>query len=336
MQEGIVEVNYNPLMILAGDIGATKTLLALFERRPVRPVPIAVRSFQTMQFQSLGDMVAAFLASEGVNSSRIEATCVGVAGPVLDGRSRLTNVAWAVVASDVRDRYALPEVVLLNDLEAMAWSVSVLAATELETLQEGEPAPLGNAALIAAGTGLGMAILLRAGATLLPVASEGGHADFPPRTTREVQLLNALTEWYGRAQWENIVSGPGLVNLHRFTHETPCLAVPSSMEPPEKPSAISTAALERRCSACIEALDLFSSIYGSAAGNLALTAAATGGVYVGGGIAPKILPALRRGQFMAAFRAKAPMQRLLARTPVHIILNPEAGLLGAAVRVNSK
>ena len=323
-------------MILAGDIGATKTLLALFERRPVRPAPIVVRSFWTRQFQSLGDMVAAFLASEGVNQNRIEAACFGVAGPVLDGRSSLTNVGWAVVASDVRDRFALQEVELLNDLEAMAWSVPVLAATELDTLQVGARAPSGNAVVIAAGTGLGMAILLRAGAAFLPVASEGGHADFAPRTAREVQLLNALTEWYGRAQWEDILSGPGLVNLHRFTHKTPCLQVPSTMEPAEKPSAISTAALERRCVQCVESLDLFTSIYGSAAGNLALTATATGGVYVGGGIAPKILPALRGGQFMAAFGAKAPMERLLARTPVHIILNPEVGLLGAAVRVNAK
>lgn len=323
-------------MILAGDIGATKTLLALFERRPVRPVPVAVRSFWTTQFKSLGEMVAAFFATEGLNSNRLEAVCFGVAGPVLDGRSQLTNVGWAVVASEVRDQFALQEVVLLNDLEAMAWSVPVLAAPELETLQVGACAPLGNAAVIAAGTGLGMAILLRAGAALVPVASEGGHADFAPRTPREVQLLKALTEWQGRAQWEDIVSGPGLVNLYRFTHETPCLAVPSTMEPAEKPSAISSAGLERRCPHCVEALDLFTSIYGSAAGNLALTAAATAGVYVGGGIAPKILPALRGGQFMAAFRLKAPMEQLLARVPVHIILNPDAGLLGAAVRVNEK
>ena len=323
-------------MILAGDIGGTKTLLALFERRPVRPVPIATRSFSTNQFQSLGDMVAAFLATEALSPKRVEAACFGVAGPVLDGRSQLTNVGWAAVAAEVRDRFALQEVELLNDLEALAWSVSVLAPAELETLQVGERSPFGNAAVIAAGTGLGMAILVRAGATLLPVASEGGHADFAARTPREVQLLNVLTETYGRAQWEDVVSGPGLVNLHRFTHQTPCVAVPSRLDAPEKPSAISSAALEGRCPHCVETLDLFTSMYGSAAGNLALTAAATGGVYVGGGIAPKIVPALRAGQFMASFGTKAPMQPLLARMPVHVILNSEAGLLGAAVRVNAE
>ena len=280
-------------------------------------------------------MVAAFLDLESVNPSHIEAACFGVAGPVLDGRSQLTNVRWAVVAADVRARFSLQRVELLNDLEAMAWSVPVLDSSELETLQSGEGALVGNAAVIAAGTGLGMAILLRTGNRFLPVASEGGHADFAPRTAREVELLNALSEWYGRAQWEDIVSGPGLINLHRFTHKTPCFAVPSTLEAHEKPSAISSAALERCCAGCVEALDLFASVYGSAAGNLGLMAAATGGVYVGGGIAPKILSVLRTGQFMTAFGSKAPMGRLLARIPVHVILSPEAGLLGAAVRVNS-
>jgi len=322
-------------MLLAGDIGGTKTLLAFFERRPVRPLPLVVRSFSTKQFHNLGEMVAAFLGTERVDPSHIEAACFGVAGPVFDGRAQLTNVGWAVVAADVRERFSLQRVELLNDLEAMAWSVPVLDSSELETLQSGEPARFGNAAVIAAGTGLGMAISLRAGTTFLPVASEGGHADFAPRTAREVQLLNALTEWYGRAQWEDIVSGPGLINLHRFTHQRPCLAVPTTLEAFEKPPAISRAALERRCADCVEALDLFTSAYGSVAGNLALTAAATVGVYVGGGIAPKILPALHTGRFMAAFGSKPPMDRLLARMPVHVILNPEAGLLGAAVRVNN-
>lgn len=323
-------------MLLAGDLGGTKTLLALFERRPLRPTPISVRSFATTEFQSLGDIVAAFLVMEELNADRIEAACFGVAGPVLEGRAQLTNVGWAVVAEEVRDRFGIREVELLNDLEAMAWSVGVLAPAELEILQRGERGHQGNAAIIAAGTGLGMAMLLRVGDRFLPVASEGGHADFAPRTPREVQLLQALTDWYGRAQWEDVVSGSGLINLHRFTHQTSCPAFPDSLEAGRKPSAISSAALEHRCPACVEALDLFVSIYGSAAGNLALTAAATGGLYIGGGIAPKILPALRPGQFMAAFRAKAPMEPLLSRMPVQIILNHEAGLLGAAVRINDR
>ena len=321
-------------MILAGDIGGTKTLLALFERRPVRPVPIASRSFSTSQFHSLGDMVAAFLAAEQVTADRIDAAGFGVAGPVVDARSQLTNVGWAVAAAEVRERFTLQEVELLNDLEATAWSVSALTPAELETLQVGSGAPSGNAAVIAAGTGLGMAILVRAGASFVPVPSEGGHADFAPRTAREIQLLSALTEWYGRAQWEDIVSGPGLVNLHRFMHRTPCAAVSSTLEASNKPSAISTAALEKLCAQCVDTLDLFTSIYGSAAGNLALTAVAASGVYVGGGIAPKIVPALRSGPFLASFGAKAPMQGLLAQMPVHVIVNPEAGLLGAAVRMN--
>jgi len=323
-------------MLLAGDVGGTKTLLAIFERRPERPIPVAVRSFPTGLFQSLGEIVAAFLAKEALAPDRIEAACFGVAGPVLDGRAQLTNVGWAVVAADVRERFGVEDVRLLNDLEALAWSVSVLTPAEREVLQAGECAPHGNAAVIAAGTGLGMALLLRAGKAFRPLASEGGHADFAPRTAREVRLLVALTERYGRVQWEDVVSGPGLVELHRFTHETPCSEVPDALDALEKPAAISRAALEHRCPRCVEALELLTDLYGSAAGNLALLAAATSGLYVGGGIAPKILPMLRTGRFMASFLAKAPMERLLARVPVQIILNQEAGLLGAAVHVNDR
>jgi glucokinase len=323
-------------MLLAGDVGGTKTLLALFEPGSSRPAPMTVRSFTTSAFQSLGEIVSAFLAQEQLDAGRIDAACFGVAGPVLDGRAQLTNVGWPVLAQEVRDRLGVRSVELLNDLEAMAWSVPVLAPSELETLQQGQPRRDGNAALIAAGTGLGMAMLARVGERLMPVASEGGHADFAPRTPQEIQLLQVLMDTRGRAQWEDVVSGPGLVTLHQFTHQTACASVPVGLEASEKPSAISRAALEHRCPACVEALDLFVALYGSAAGNLALTAAATGGLYIGGGIAPKILPAIRSGAFMAAFSAKAPMEWLLSRVPVHVILNPEAGLLGAAVRINHK
>jgi glucokinase len=322
-------------MLLAGDVGGTKTLLAIFERHPIRPSPVDVRSFPTMEFESLADIVAVFLADEGLTSDRIEAACFGVAGPVLDGAANLTNVGWTVRASDISARVGLPAVRLLNDLEAMAWSVSVLSPTELEVLQAGEDAPHATAAIIAAGTGLGMAILQRgANGTFVPVASEGGHVDFAPRTPREIDLLRAMLASHHRVQLEDIVSGPGLIALHRFTHTKACGVLSSVSSFTEAPAMISTAALEGRCASCVEALNLFTTIYGSAAGNLTLTAAAIGGLYVGGGIAPKILPALRNGLFMAAFRDKAPMEALLARVPVRVILNPEAGLLGAAVHIN--
>jgi glucokinase len=318
-------------MLLAGDVGGTKTLLALFERDPVRPREVGIRTFPTTSFDSLRDIVDAFLQTEGLEAEQIEAACFGVAGPVVDESARLTNVGWAVHASVIRTHHGIRDVRLLNDLEAMAWSVAVLTPKELEVLQAGENAPDGTAAIIAAGTGLGTAILHRAGGTFVPLASEGGHVDFAPRTPREIDLLNSMLTTHQRVQLEDVVSGPGLIDLHRFTHTGTCPAVPNGYDPANAPAAISTAALERRCASCIEALDLFTSIYGSAAGNLALTAGALGGVYVGGGIAPKILPALRNGRFMQAFRDKFPMESLLARVPVQVILNPNAALLGAAV-----
>jgi glucokinase len=321
-------------MLLAGDVGGTKTLLALFERQPLRPSPLNVRSFPTTEFERLSDIVEAFLDVENLPPDRVEAACFGVAGPVLDESARLTNVGWSVHASEIRTHLGIRNVRLLNDLEAMAWSVSVLGPSELEVLQVGEQAPHGTVALIAAGTGLGTAILHRAGGTVRAVASEGGHVDFAPRSPREIELLTAMLATHRRVQLEDLVSGPGLVDLHRFTHTDSCPALPGRYDLDDTPAAISTAALERRCPRCVETLELFVSIYGSAAGNLALTAAALGGVYVGGGIAPKILPALRNGRFMDAFRDKPPMESLLARIAVQVILNDKAGLLGAAVHVN--
>lgn len=323
-------------MLLAGDLGATKTLLGLFEPRPVRPVPAAVRTFATRDFRDLGDMVAAFLAAEGAAPDRIEAASVGVAGPVGEDRARLTNAGWMVAAADLTRRFGVGDVRLLNDLEATAWSLPVLGASELEVLQPGDAAPQGTLAIIAAGTGLGMALVVRSDGVYRPVASEGGHADFAPTSEREVALLRMLIADKGRAQWEDVISGPGLTALHRFTHAGPCAEVGEGIEAAGRPAAISRAAIESGCLECRDALDLFVAIYGAAAGNLALTAAATGGVYIGGGIAPRILPALRAGGFMAAFRRKAPMERLLARIPVQLILNPDAALLGAAVHANGR
>jgi glucokinase len=254
---------------------------------------------------------------------------------VIHGRAQLTNAGWPVVAADVGRRFGVRDVRLLNDLEATAWSLPVLTASELEVLQCGEDSPGGNAAIIAAGTGLGMAIALRSGTRFLPVASEGGHATFAPTTEREIALLRQLTALRGRAQWEDIVSGPGLVTLHAFTHATACSGVPAGLDLSAMPAAISEAALRYRCPACREALHLFVSAYGSAAGDLALIATATGGLYLGGGIAPKILPALRSSAFMTAFGRKAPMEALMARIPVQVILNPEAALLGAATHASA-
>jgi glucokinase len=318
-------------MILAGDVGGTKTLLGLFARAAERPERLEVASFPTREYDDLSAMVQEFLQGRGAAPTAVDSACFGVAGAVVEDAARLTNVPWAVSAAEVAERCGIPRVSLLNDLEAMATAVPVLRAGELTRLQEGEPLPSGNAAVIAAGTGLGEAMLHNVNGRFIAAASEGGHADFAPRTAREIELLRELTAVYGRADWELVISGPGLVNLHRFTHAARCTVVDVTVDPAGLPSRIAAAGLAGRCAGCREALDLFVSIYGAEAGNLALRTVATAGLYVGGGIAPKILPALQSGAFMEAFRAKPPMADLLATIPVAVILNPEAGLLGSAV-----
>lgn len=321
-------------MLLAGDIGGTKTRLGLYRPAPERPEPLQAREFATLAFQSLGDIVEAFLKGASVPSAEIDAACFGVAGPVADQVARLTNVPWPVDGAELAERIGLAETVLVNDLEAMAYAVPVLEPHELDVLQEGIAQPEGNAAIIAAGTGLGEALLHNVDGRFIPSPSEGGHADFSPRTSREMELATDLIRQYGRAQVEHVLSGPGLVNIFHFTHRGPCDTVGEPAKRSEMPGLISTAALERRCARCVETLDLFVGAYGAEAGNLALRSVATAGVYLGGGIAPKILPALESGAFLDAFRAKEPMVDMLATIPVSVILNRRAGLLGAAVRAN--
>ncbi len=318
-------------MLLAGDIGGTKTWLGLFQAADDRPEALQAREFATLSFQSLGDIIETFLKNATVHASDIEAATFGVAGPVTNQVARLTNVPWPVDGAALADRIGLARVELVNDLAAMAYAVPVLEPHELAVLQEGIATPEGNAALIAAGTGLGEALLHNVDGRFIPAPSEGGHADFAARTPREAELASELIWQFGRAAVEHVVSGPGLVNLYHFTHTAPCAAVGDPVKRSEMPSLITAAALEQRCPACEEALDLFVGAYGSEAGNLALRSVATAGVYVGGGIAPKVLPALGGGVFLEAFRAKEPMVDLLATIPVCVILNRRAGLLGAAV-----
>ncbi len=351
-------------MLLAGDVGGTKTLLGLFAAKPDRPSAIDVGEFTTLDHSGLEPMIESFLKSRGVEARHIEAASFGVAGAVTDQVARLTNVPWCVDGAAVSERLHFRRTRVLNDLEALAYGVTVLEPDELTMLQRGVPHANGNAAVIAAGTGLGEAMLLNVHGRFIPGASEGGHGDFGARTPREIELLRELTRIYGRVSVEAILSGPGLVNVYQFTHQsfgtdhgvvpiyqfshespgsnrTPmagsvlpsrlCEGVGHVSDPAELPARISRAAMERRCDRCVEALDIFVGVYGAEAGNIALRTVATAGVYVGGGIAPKILPALESGSFLDAFRAKEPMADFVATIPVAVILNPDAGLLGAAV-----
>jgi glucokinase len=320
-------------MILAGDIGGTKTLLGLFRRGPERPERIVFHEFTTLAHTSLAPMVREFLKRHAEHGA-IEAAAFGVAGVIREDIARLTNVPWVVDATEIVQALRIRSVTLLNDLEAMAYAVPVLAGDELAVLQEGEAQPDGNAALIAAGTGLGEALLHNVDGRFIPSASEGGHADFAARTPREIELLQELTRAYGRVDYEQVASGLGLINLFKFTHDGPCPVLGDGSDLAGIPPRLTAAAMAKRCPSCVEALDLFLGVYGAEAGNLALRSVATAGVYVGGGIAPKILPALESGVFMDAFRDKTPMSDLLAAIPVYVILNDEAGLLGAAVFAN--
>jgi glucokinase len=317
-------------MLLAGDVGGTKTLLGLFERADRRPRSIVVLSYPTSSYNSFSDILEAF-ARDAKQPFHIDAAAVGVAGPVVANRAHLTNIVWNISADEITARFGTPRARLVNDLEAMAMSAEVLTAAEVVSLQEGVIRADGNAAVIAAGTGLGEAYLHRVDGRLRPLASEGGHADFAPRTDREIELLRRLRADYGRAEVEHVLSGPGLLNLYRFTHGGKPCEVLSGVTPEAGPAAISQAAMAAHCPACVEALSIFVDVYGTEAGNLALRGMATSGVYIGGGMAPKILPLLQDGRFMEAFRAKGPMSELVARIPVKVIVNPEAGLLGAAV-----
>jgi len=317
-------------MLLAGDIGGTKTLLGLFDTTTPRPQPLAVRAYGTLDYADLPSMIAEFLDAQSVKPSAIRAACFGVAGPVIDEAAELTNVPWKVDGRQVSARFAFRRIAMLNDLQAMAYGVTVLEPGEVHVLQDGEPVPGGNVAVIAAGTGLGEAMLHSVDGRYVPSPSEGGHADFAARTEREMMLVRDLTVRYGRVENERVLSGPGLVNIARVAHGSAC-AANVDFTGADAPAAISAAALERRCSSCEETLDLFIEAYGAEAGNLALRVVSTGGVFVGGGIAPKILPALANGTFMRAFRAKPPLEAMLAAMPVKVILNAEAGLLGAAV-----
>jgi glucokinase len=317
-------------MLLAADIGGTKTLLGLFDPLPARPRPIVVRSFATLDHPDLPSMIAAFLESDEARGVDIDRACFGVAGPVIGDTAELTNVPWRVDGLRVCRVFSIARVRLLNDLQAMAYSIPVLHEDETHALQRGEALRGGNIALIAAGTGLGEALLHNIDGRFIPSASEGGHADFSPRTEREITVLRALTARHGRVEVERVISGRGLSNIHRIVHDHACDA---GIDPDDldSPAAISAAALARRCAGCVETLDLFVEAYGAEAGNLALRSVATGGVFVGGGIAPKILPALETGSFLDAFRSKTPLEPLLTAIPVKVILNAEAGLLGAAV-----
>jgi glucokinase len=318
-------------VLLAGDVGGTKTAVALFAEGPAGLDLVREAVLPSAEFRSLEAVVRRFLGDGP--SPGIATACFGVAGPVVDGRCVTTNLPWQLDEESLARAIPAPRVRLLNDLEAAAHGVLTLPPDKLEQLQAGK-ARKGNMVLIAAGTGLGEAILVWDGARHRVIASEGGHADFAPRNDLEIDLLRFLRKEFGHVSYERVLSGPGLYNIYRFLRDTGHAPEPQWLSDRLRsgdPSAVvSEVGLAAGHSLCTTALELFVSIYGSEAGNLALKALAIGGVFVGGGIAPKISARLADGSFLAAFCDKGRYRDLMGSIPVRLVLDPRAPLLGAA------
>jgi len=317
-------------MILAGDIGGTKVNLAFFDVAGGRLVPGPAGTFPSQQYPSFEQLVHEFVSAHKLHVTQ---AAFGVAGPVKHGRAQLTNVAWAVDSATL-NRSLGASVWLLNDLEATAYGIAALDPHDFVVLNCGDKQATGNAAVIAAGTGLGESGLFWDGQRHLAWACEGGHAEFSPRTDLDVELLKYLRAQFGRVSWERVLSGPGLFSIYKFLRDTNRADEPAwlaaELAQGDPPAVISQVALDGRAEICVKALDLFVTYYGAEASNLALKMLATAGVYVGGGIAPKIINKLRDGTFMKAFIFGGRLSALLAAMPVKVIMNDKTALLGAA------
>ena len=318
------------MLILAGDIGGTTTRLALFRAADGGLETVVQSNFASREHGSLAGLVRDFAAGL---EERPERACFGIAGPVRGGRVLTPNLPWLVDGAELAGILGLERVGLLNDLQANAYGIPLLQDVDFAVLNPGQPELTGAIAVISAGTGLGETTALWDGAVHRPLPSEGGHADFAPRTELETQLLLYLRAEFGRVSYERALSGPGLVNLYRFLRDRRQLpetaTVVEAMQHGHPAAAVTAAAMAGSCPLCVQTLELFVSLYGAEAGNLALRSLATGGVYLGGGIAPKIISLLLRPTFMLAFTAKGRLSPLLETIPVRVILNDRTALLGA-------
>lgn len=314
-------------MILAGDIGGTHTRLVLFD--PADLTGGTERKYPSRNFGSLAEIVREFLGKTKVTNA-----CFGIAGPVVEGRCQATNLPWIIDAQELSRNLGIPSVQLLNDLEANAYGLRMLKPEELVPLHPGHPGRKGNAALIAAGTGLGEAGIFWDGKEHIPFACEGGHSDFAPRDDLEIELFVYLKKKFGHVSYERVLSGPGIFEIYRFFTETGRYKASGSVEEEMKkkdpPRVISEQARMNRDPACVQAIDLFISMYGSEAGNLALKMLALDGVYIGGGIAPPLIEKMKSGLFYSSFIEKGRFRKLLESIPIWVIMNDQAALLGAA------
>jgi glucokinase len=319
-------------MLIAGDIGGTKTLLALYDPAAGARAPIQQAEFHSADYGNLDDVVRAFMDS---TKQPVEAACFDVAGPVIDGKAHLTNLPWLLDEKSLQEKLGIGRVTLLNDLQAVAYAVPHLGAEDLHTINEGKAEPRAPIAVIAPGTGLGEAFLIWGDGEYIACSSEGGHADFGPNDAVQADLCRYLADRYGHVAYERVCSGSGLPNIYDFLRDTgrapepPTFAATLAAAHDRTPIIVQAALEDPANEICRATLDIFVSILGAESGNLALKTVATGGVYVGGGIPPRILAHLTDGRFMRAFIDKGRFADLLGNVPVKII-TCQAALLGAA------
>lgn len=319
------------MKVLAGDVGGTSARLAIVGVGAGAAEILYQARFQSKDFPGLGPIVRGFLTEA---QSEADRACFGVACPVVNGDCHTPNLPWSINARALAGEIGIPRTAIINDLQALGHGIQWLRPGELIALQPGESEAQGVVAVIAAGTGLGEAFLVWEGDRYRVYASEGGHASFAPGSALESGLLGFLRDAFGHVSWERVLSGPGLASIYRYLaaigHASEQADVRGEMEREDPAAVISRHALAGTDPLCVKALDVFASAYGAQAGNLALTVMATGGVYLGGGIARRIVSKLGDGTFVTAFKEKGRLADVLARIPIHVIVNPNVGLLGAA------
>lgn len=317
---------------LAGDIGGTKTRLALFSTAAVLGKPLESDSYLSQEYPSLEEIVRQFLADK---KCHLTGASFGVAGPIIADRAKVTNLSWVVDVGSLSQAIGGLKVNLLNDLHAIASAIPYLKPAELEVLLPGKPVPNGARGVIAPGTGLGEGFLVWDGEKYQPFPSEGGHASFGPETPLQLELLNYLDPLFGHVSYERVCSGMGIANLYQFLRDGKNMREPIWLQKEllsvkDPTPVIAGAALENKAKICVETMELFVSILGSEAGNLALKVLATGGIYLGGGIPRRILPLLRGENFRSAFTDKGRFAKMLCEVPVYVITHPYVGVFGAA------
>src|ERR1700674_2253749 len=320
-------------MILAGEIGATRTRLAAFETEGNKLQKVVEKIYMSQEERNLPEIIVGFIRTEGIP---VHNACFGVAGPVRGGQSKISNLSWVIDAKELATLLKLKSVGLINDLEAFAYGIDALESKDFITLSEGSEDAEGNRAVISARTGLGVAGLFWDGNRHHPFACEGGHSNFAPSDNLEIELLQYLQKKYGRVSCERVLSGPGIKNIYDFLRDTRKFEEPDWLREQlshaqDAPALISQLALEDKAAICEQTLAIFVAIYGSQTGDCALNYMSTGGIFIGGSIAAKIVPKMKDPIFLRAFLAKGRMEPLLREMPVKIVINDDSGIMGAAL-----